>query len=200
MSTPNIHIPLIVTPDPEVHRNGAQLNVLLSSYADMNQVNAALAVIDAAAPVTARSTVSAAQMKLLKTTPVTLIPAPGANLGLAVMLVVVEYKAGHVAYTGIGASTDPNTDDVLAIYTGAQPTDSNDAQARGNVMVLGPGLDLPLSTTNTVVLQPNNYLHMALTSLSNQALMLARAQNADSQLASGDGTLAITIVYQLIAL
>lgn len=121
--------------------------------------------------------VTAAELKDLVANPKTIIPAPGVGKAIWPVSAYSDYKFGTVAYTGAGGG--------MFLEIGV-----------GNAINTG-GIDDNLLIDFLTSRRRNEVLVSAVLAGDSGALQLA---NYTSDLTLGDGTLTITVLYQIITL
>ncbi len=139
-----------------------------------------------AAPLqTATVTLSSAQIKSLAGAPVQLLPAPGASGTIIVTNLVSTLNFGTVAYTDAGAVS------LSVRYDVGPSTVGTNFSALYNVITSSAsqtGVDVP-----DPVINPNP---SPVANVQNKALVLVNTGAND--FAAGDGTLTVTVTYQIV--
>lgn len=162
-----------------INRDGSVLAQSIAYGDGTSQTTAPVSVVNSATV-----TLSSAQLKALNTTPVVLIPAQGAGTLIVPTAEVFDYKFGTVQYSGNGGLRTRYTGDTNNLFP---PSNSNIVSAAQSVFYIngGPG------TTGTGTLTLNR-------TVGNNVSV--ETFNGGAAYTLGDGTLNITILYQVITL
>jgi hypothetical protein len=134
---------------------------------------------------TATVTLSSSQIKSLAGAPVLLVPAPGAGSTIIVTNLVSSLNFGTVAYTDAGAVS------LSLRYDAGPSTVGTNCSSLYNVITSSAsqtGVDVP-----DPVINPNP---SPVANVQNKALVLVNTGAND--FAAGDGTLTVTVTYQIV--
>lgn len=136
-------------------------------------------------PVKAVVHVSSAQLLALKTTPVTVLPAPGPGLFILPEQFCVQYKAGSTPYTIGGAEQY-----FYVAYGGALPGNADDSVA----LIPDAGF-LDQATDQLIMFSAFQSVSVPQSEATNQPLLLT----INDTLTLGNGTVVLTFWYRILA-
>ena len=134
---------------------------------------------------TANVTLSSAQIKSLSTTPVQLVPAPGDGNTIVVYSLVSSLNFGTAPYTDAGGA-------VLYLRYDVGPAAAGTACAVLYNVITASGSETGVDVPNAVI-NPNP---APIAAVQNKPLVLVNAGSND--FAAGDGTVKLTITYQVV--
>jgi hypothetical protein len=152
---------------------------------NLDTIDAAIAALqDASAGLSATVTLTTAQILALLTTPITLVPAPGAGKAIVLRHVFLEYLPVSIIY-----SFNPGTGQ-LVIGTVAQITASQQPFAAS------PAGLLDQSVKSVLQKLPNTFIAQPSTNVDNGALVI---QEQNSAFTAGNGQLKVTVFYSVVS-
>ncbi|HZT29251.1 MAG TPA: hypothetical protein VFA33_05175 [Bryobacteraceae bacterium] len=125
-------------------------------------------------------TLTAANIQAMKTTPVSILPAPGAGKVLIIDAIAFQFKHGSSQFSGGGAVTFQYHGTSITPHTGSVAASVINA-ASDDVQYLGP------NTSAAIDLQTAINLGLDIT-------------NATAAFASGNGTAIVTVWYSVLTL
>ena len=178
----------------EVTGTGAVSLMLRNAYTGALICNLSTAC-GASSPIqTATVTLSSAQLKNLIAVNPTLVAAQGSGTYINLIGIVLDYKAGNVAYTLNGQSTFQVGHAGALAFEGFDWTQS-----------IAPFSQVGLDTTNNSVLpfgfpSPNNGYPTKRSSSDNSPVILALGNTSGSDLTDGNGTVTVTAYYTVVTL
>jgi hypothetical protein len=132
-------------------------------------------------------TLTAAQILVLRTTPVLMIPAQGPNTAINVVMTFAQYRFGGTAYTGTNATN---------IQLNGSSTNNIPS---GWIVVAGTTGFLDQPADRYAYGTPDVGFTQAVSLLANSPLYL-KFPSAGPTLATGNGTMTVTIFYEVIDL
>ena len=125
-------------------------------------------------------TLTAANLIAMKTTPVSVLPAPGAGKVLVIDTISFQFKPGGTQFTGGGAITFQYHGTAITPHSGSVPASVLQG-ATADVQYLGPFASAALDLQNAI----------------NAGLDVT---NASAVFAAGNGTAIVTVWYALVTL